>query len=225
MCNNRFVKTQNTHLVDRTLDLLSHERIGIKDPKVEFRLPIKNTDLETIQSWLEKQKLLIFHDKPGASWASKRWLSKRFGYVARYAEKAFGIRSIVAWSGDEEREMAKAAISKSKGSAILAPATTLGELAALVRESKAFIGCDTGPLHIAAATGTQCIGLYGPTLPTHSGAYGSNHIAIQRWHQSDRNRKKAANLAMADITVDDVCEAIDQLMSSKTQKETISDAA
>ena len=109
--------------------------------------------------------------------------------------------------------MAEAAIVTSKGAAILAPETTLGELAALFQEARTFIGCDTGPLHIAAAVGTQCIGLYGPTLPTHSGAYGDQHIAIQQWHQSDRNRKKATNLAMKDISVDEVCNAVDQVMA------------
>lgn len=225
-CNNRLVKTENTHLVDRTLDLLRHSRFGIENPEVKFRLPIQNTDHETIGSWLSEQQLSDFFTiNPGASWASKRWVPERFGYVARYADKAFGVRSVVTWSGDEERAMAEAAISKSKGSAILAPATSLGELAALVRESKAFIGCDTGPLHIAAATGTRCVGLYGPTLPNHSGAYGSQHIAIQRWHQSDRNRKKAANLAMADISVDDVCQAVDQLLAEKQEEAATQEAA
>ena len=214
MCNNRFVGTQKTHLVDRSLDLLSHARLGIENPKVEFRLPIQVADSETIVGWLNGENLLSFLAiNPGASWASKRWIPERFGYVARYAFKAFGIRSVVTWAGEEERAMAEAALATSKGAAILAPETTLGELAALFQEARTFIGCDTGPLHIAAAVGTQCIGLYGPTLPTHSGAYGDQHIAIQQWHQSDRNRKKATNLAMKDISVDEVCNAVDQVMA------------
>ncbi len=214
--NTRFVKTQNTHLVDRTLDLLSHPQIGIESPEVKFRLPIQNEDLETVEKWTRQNSLnQFFTINPGASWESKRWVPRRFGYVAKYVERAFGIRSVVTWSGDQERAMAEAAVEQSQGCAILAPPTSLGELAALLRGSKSFIGCDTGPLHIAAAVETRCIGLYGPTLPNESGAYGEQHIAVQRWHQSDRKRKKAKNLAMRDITVDDVCVAVDALMTEQ----------
>jgi len=216
MCNTQFIKTQHSHLVDRTLDFLEHSSLKIEDRTVEFRLPIQMTDHETVVSWLQAQELGdFFAINPGASWESKRWLPKRFGFVARYIQQAYGLRSLVTWAGEEESAMAQEVVENSRGAAIAAPATSLGELAAFLEKSQAFIGCDTGPLHIAAATGARCIGLYGPTLPTDSGAYGEQHVAVQRWHQNDRNRKRATNLAMRDITVDDVCVAIDQMMPSE----------
>jgi ADP-heptose:LPS heptosyltransferase len=44
----------------------------------------------------------------------------------------------------------------------------LDELRALIGRSRLFLGGDTGPLHIAAATDTPVIGLYGPTLAARS---------------------------------------------------------
>lgn len=206
---------QHIHLVDRTLDFLGHELLAMSDREVEFRLPIESKDQLTVERFLKSEKTQTFLAiNPGASWRSKRWVNKRFAYVAQYASHAFGKPSVVTWAGEEERLMAKEIVENSAGAAILAPATTLGELAALYQRAELFIGCDTGPLHIAAASGTRCVGLYGPTLPTKSGAYGKEHFAVQRWHQDDRNRKRGDNDAMQDITVDDVCVALDGMLAN-----------
>ena len=38
---------------------------------------------------------------------------------------------------------------------------------------------DTGPLHLAAALGTPCVGLYGPTSAQRNGPYGAGHRVLQ----------------------------------------------
>jgi ADP-heptose:LPS heptosyltransferase len=50
------------------------------------------------------------------------------------------------------------------------------ELRALVGRSRLFLGGDTGPLHIAATTGTPVVGLYGPTLPARSAPWRDRSI-------------------------------------------------
>jgi ADP-heptose:LPS heptosyltransferase len=42
---------------------------------------------------------------------------------------------------------------------------TIGEAAGLVSTAEQFIGSDSGLLHVAAAVGVRCVGLYGPTDP------------------------------------------------------------
>ena len=44
----------------------------------------------------------------------------------------------------------------------------LQELRALIERSWLFVGGDTGPLHMAAATRTPVVGIYGPTLSARS---------------------------------------------------------
>jgi ADP-heptose:LPS heptosyltransferase len=41
------------------------------------------------------------------------------------------------------------------------------------------VAADTGPLHLAAALGTRCVGLYGPTAAERNGPYGRGHRALQ----------------------------------------------
>ena len=40
-------------------------------------------------------------------------------------------------------------------------------------------GGDTGPLHMAAALGTPCVGLYGPTSAERNGPYGQSHRTLR----------------------------------------------
>jgi len=107
---------------------------------------------------------------------------------------------------------------------VIAPQTNLPQLAALLSLATLFIGCDTGPLHIAAAVGTPCVGLYGTTLPQDSGAWPwadpTPHVAVQKWHQSGtcRQRRSAENGAMMDILASDVVVACESSLSLNSLK-------
>jgi ADP-heptose:LPS heptosyltransferase len=211
--NNWLVQTSRPHLVDRSLELLMP--LGVVDAAVQYRLVPDDDSLKFIEFHLER---LVAGDpfvviNPGASWPSKRWEADRFAAVARYLMQAHSLPSIISWAGQFERELAESIVANSNGSARLAPVTDLKQLAALLKKARYFIGCDTGPLHIACAVGTRCIGLYGSTLPSESGAYGPKNIAVQRWHQTgtSRQRRAAANHAMRDINVHDVEQAVDQM--------------
>ena len=212
--NNRLVEPRTTHLVDRTLELL--RGIDLTPGEVEFRLPACRESNVRIQQWLHEQKLgrfLLLN--PGAGWPSKQWPAQRFGLVARDVLAAHGLPSVVVWAGEAERLMAEEAVAASGNAARMAPATSLPELAALASLSTLFVGGDTGPMHIAAAMGCRCVGLYGPTRPEDSGAYGPQHVAIQKWYQAgtSRERRRAPNTAMSDIQVRDVLWGIEMALS------------
>jgi heptosyltransferase III len=49
--------------------------------------------------------------------------------------------------------------------------------AAVLRRAALFIGNDTGIMHVAAATGTPTLGLFGPSLPAHYAPWGP-HTAV-----------------------------------------------
>jgi ADP-heptose:LPS heptosyltransferase len=56
----------------------------------------------------------------------------------------------------------------------------LGKLAALMREAALFLGNDSGITHLAAASGTPTIALFGPTEPQIWGPKGPQ-VSIVRW--------------------------------------------
>lgn len=52
---------------------------------------------------------------------------------------------------------------------------SLCEFAAVTAELTLFVSCDTGPLHLAAASGVPCLGLFTQTDPRHYGCLGAQH--------------------------------------------------
>jgi ADP-heptose:LPS heptosyltransferase len=212
--NNELVRAQADHVVDGYLELL--RPLGIVSPQVEFRIPEDVAARASMAAFEDRdlagQPLAVIN--PAASWASKMWPIARYGEVARHLGQRHGMRCVVAWYGAVERGWAEEIVAGSAGHAILAPPTKLHELAALARQARLFVSSDTGPLHLAAAVGTPCVGLYGTTRVARCGPYGQQHIALQAFYQdgTSRQRRAADNLAMQAITVQQVCQACDEVL-------------
>jgi ADP-heptose:LPS heptosyltransferase len=95
----------------------------------------------------------------------------------------------------------------------MARPTNLPVLAALMRQAHFCVGSDGDWLQIAAAVGLPCIGLYGPTRPQDSGAYGQPHIAVQAFYQSgQRHTRQTSSTAMNAIGADRVIEACESMI-------------
>jgi len=213
--NNRLVLPTATHVIDRNLQLLLP--LGVARPVVRFGLPEPLAEAHTVRQFLQLHRLTgaFAVINPGAGWPSKRWEMGRFARVACHLGRRHNLPTVVVWAGPEERAWAQQIVSQSQGHALAAPATTLRELAALVRGAALFVGSDTGPLHIAAAVGTPCVGLFGPVAKERNGPYGEGHIALQRLRLTgpSRARRRAGNQAMRAITVEDVVQACDWILA------------
>ncbi len=212
-------RPDSPHVTQRQLALL--KPLGVTTLEVEFRLPIYSEAAEQVDRWLDSQSLGRFVViNPGAQWPTKLWVPERFAEVARQLERETDLPAVVVWAGDAEREMAEAIMAQAGGRAILAPATSLTELAELLRRARLFVSSDTGPLHLAVAAGTPAVGLYGPTRPEVCGPFGRPHRAVQAWYQggSSRRRKRGANLAMRDISVSMVMEACREVLGETVEQ-------
>jgi ADP-heptose:LPS heptosyltransferase len=212
------VTPETEHVVDRYLELL--RPLGIRGPRVEFRVPREQTAQESMQRFvssggLNRYALL----NPGAGWNSKLWPHERLAAVANHLHAKHRLQSIVIWAGDREKAWAMEIVEKSLGSSILAPSTSLPELSELCRRAAVFVGSDTGPLHLAAAVGTSCVAMYGPTKISVCGPYGNGHEALQAWYQDGNSslRRGDDNSAMRAILVEDVCEACDRIIDRQHQ--------
>jgi heptosyltransferase-1 len=85
---------------------------------------------------------------------------------------------VVAWGPGEER-LAAAVAAAAGPRALVAPPTGLFELMALLRRASLVVAGDTGPLHVAAALGRPCVGIYGPTRGWRNGPYGAGHRVVE----------------------------------------------
>jgi 3-deoxy-D-manno-octulosonic-acid transferase/heptosyltransferase-1 len=119
---------------------------------------------------------------PGSSpgTAYKRWFAERYAQVAdALLERGHDV--IFTW-GPGEREAAEVIVKEMKRPARLAPETpTIEHLAAIFRHCDLFIGNDTGPMHVAALSGTPVVGVFGPTDPIENAPYpGVPHAIVRR---------------------------------------------
>lgn len=224
--NNQLTHPGETHVVDRSLELL--RTLGIRAPRVEFRVPNDPTACAAIDSYIRQAHLGCGFAvlNPGAGWRSRRWPPSRYARVARQLGQKCGTPSVVTWAGNRERDWAHEIVARSGGHALMAPMTNLTELAMLLKSARLFVGADSAPLHLAAAVGSTCIGLHGTTLPAVSGAYGPHHVPVHAYYHggSSRQRRKASNEAMLAITTENVFEACEQVLARKTN-DCISDVA
>ena len=215
--DNELVQPGRTHLVEKSLDLLVP--LGIDRPRVAFQLPRYPEARHEIDALVSRFHLGCGFAviNPGASWPSKQWPPARFGEVAKHLGHRRRLPSVVVWAGEKERAMAETAVAHSGGHALLAAKTSLTELAELCRAASLLVSSDSGPLHLAAAIGTPCVGLYGPTRVADCGPYGRGHVSVQAFYQqgSSRQRRRAPNDALRAIDVGTVCMACDELLARR----------
>jgi lipopolysaccharide heptosyltransferase I len=169
------------HVVERCLALLSP--LGVSPGPARFEIPVDAVteaaadEFFTAVGLKPGQSLVVLN--PGAGRADKRWPAERFQVlVARLVDEA-AAAVLVVW-GPGERKMAESIAAAARvGSAVLAPPTDLARLVAVLRRASVVVGGDTGPLHVAAALGRPCVGLYGPTRAERNGPYGEGHRHLQ----------------------------------------------
>jgi heptosyltransferase I len=217
LLNRERVTPKSAHVVDRYLELLGP--LGIEKPAVHFDVPRFSEAATNVERFLARERLVgsLSVINPGAGWPSKRWPADRLGQIARHLSARHSVPSVVVWAGAEEKLWAEEIVAISAGHAKLAPPTTLAELAELSRRACLFVGADTGPMHLAAAVGTPCVGLFGPMPAERNGPYGVGHVAIQkmRMEGSSRERRGATNETMLAISVEDVAAACDTILARR----------
>lgn len=199
--------------VERYLELL--QPLGIEPSPVRFGIVLPAAAMAAAGEFVEQAELCAGYAvlNPGAGWDSKRWPTERFSGVARRLALR-GLPSVVVWAGERERLWAEEIVDGSNGAARLAPQTSLLELAALLQRARLFVGSDTGPMHLAAAMGTQCVALFGASKGDECGPYGRGHVVLQKALDESVGRKRQGsdNWAMRMITVETVCAACDEAL-------------
>lgn len=164
---NRTLTLESTeyHQVLRDLDLV-YALVGSKNASPELHLTIDPED----NAWAREQMDSLPHAKtvhihPVARWLYKCWHDDRMACVIDWLQQEKACNVIVT-CGPEAKEIARAehilSLCKHKPTAFLGT-ITLKQLAAISSNSHVFLGVDTAPMHMAAATKVPMIALFGPT--------------------------------------------------------------
>jgi ADP-heptose:LPS heptosyltransferase len=105
---------------------------------------------------------------PAANWRGKEWRANRFAELAQRLTAAGGMlpgaRVAVLAAGHERPQAEPLLTALPEDRRIdLVGKLDLPSVAAVLRRCSMFIGNDTGLMHIAAASGTPTLGLFGPS--------------------------------------------------------------
>jgi len=121
--------------------------------------------------------LAVLH--PGARWASKLWPPASW---ARLTEWFHGQGFLVAVTGSAaDRELVAGITAQCRAPRLnLAGATSLSQLAGILRKARLAVTTDTGAMHLAAALGTPVAALFGPTAPWRTGPFGDVHQVVRQ---------------------------------------------
>ncbi|TFV58572.1 glycosyltransferase family 9 protein [Geodermatophilus sp. DF01-2] len=167
------------HEVERHTRLFEH--LGLPPsgrPTMAF--PLTPADEAEHAATLDRHGLVpggyaVLH--PGASSPTRRWPAGRYAAVGD-ALAADGL-SVVVTGGPGEGAVGAAVVTAMRAPVVdLTGATSLGGLAALLRDAAVLVGNDTGSAHLAAAVGARSVTVFLPGDPVRWAHRGPRHRAV-----------------------------------------------
>ncbi len=189
---------QSEHELRQRMRLLSV--LGVQAEPPALRTGLGQASAERFAGWLRSHE--VARPRVGL-WAGSRKLQRRWPVpfyiqLGRRLREIHGADLVVLWGPGEEDVRDQIAAGVPEG-IVVAPPTTIEELAGLIRNLQLVISNDTGPMHLSVACGTPTVVIFASGDP-------------DRWgHQCD----SVLNLACPGrdpVEVDQVFEACGRLL-------------
>lgn len=153
------------HHTLRNLDVLAP--LGIEESDLTCPIGLTQDERRTAAAELaplrSRHPLIVgFH--PGAGKRENRWHARRFASIAARTAREFNA-GIVVTAGPMDDEPLAAFLGASEPEPLLIHNRPLRQAAALIDALDLFVTNDTGIMHVAGATSTSVLSLFGPTDP------------------------------------------------------------
>ena len=217
---NEFVehRMRDMHTIDYHLALLEPLGISNADGAIQLALPenARATAEQLLATADVRRQFIIFH--PGSARAEKFWNAQRWAEVINYAADKNNA-DLVITGGSSTFEQTHIDDIKSKVRRPIVDfsgKTDLLTLAGLIARARLLITVDSAPMHLAAATRTPQVILFGPTNPFHWRPRDSAALILQGESTSPMTQfmPKQPRIPMNQISTEAVIDAIETLLSS-----------
>jgi len=201
-------KYPDSNVAERSLDLI--RPFGISTNNFQTEISFDKEDTAVAEKFiseinLSRDEFLIgFH--VGAGKIPNRWSLKKFIMLMEKLKEKYPVRFYLTGSSadKEEIEFIKTNFKFEMGQFIN---KKISEVAAVISMSDLFVSNDTGIMHVAGATNTPQVSLFGPTNPFNWAPIGENKKFIRKSELLD------------DINVDEVYEVCTLLLKNKEKVE------
>lgn len=201
-----------THAVEK--NLLFCEFLGCEPTVGDFHLCASPKDGQAVARFLAEQGIddssPLVYVNPTARWQSKFWLAERWAELGDRLLTA-GLAPVFGGGPGDAASIKQITDQMRERAVIAAGRLGLTESVALMHRAKAYVGLDTGPMHMAAMAGIPVVALFGPTHPERVGPYGLGHVVLQAAGLDClccRKRTCGHASCMRGITVDRVLAAV-----------------
>ncbi len=207
------------HVVDRYF--APFEKLGLKSTNLKPEIWIDGETRRSMNATIGNGNMPLVAVSPGAKRATKRWLAEKYGRLCRSLIETEKAKVIIV--GDKEDTQIAHKIRNIAGKNIidLTGKTSLLQLAAVLRRSSVLVTNDSGPMHMAAATGTPVVAIFGPTVPEFGfSPLGERDRVIEKQlpcrpcslHGSEQCSQNGFK-CMRDVTAEEVIEAVSHVLN------------
>lgn len=166
------------HEVTRQLDLVAH--LGALTTNDRLSLTINKGVTKKVFNRISQllppgKPFIVLH--PGVSEAKRQYAPELFAQAAKELINELNYPVLLTGSASERDLTNRIQKQIGEGAYSVAGDFSLAELIALIKLAAVIVSNNTGPVHIAAATGTPVVVLYARTNPQHT-PWKVNHVVL-----------------------------------------------
>jgi lipopolysaccharide heptosyltransferase II len=184
LLNDTLVFQPEEHEIHKWLRLA--HRVGAKLDDSQLEFPLNTADsaelaaLSKEHRMLNEERLIVIH--AGSKYATKLWAPQRWTELIDELGQVTAAQIVLTGNADEAPTTSAVAGMANIKITNLAGKTSLGGMAALLKQATLFVGTDSGPAHLAEAMGTKTVRLFGPTDPERWGPLDRQHHGVVSMH-------------------------------------------
>jgi heptosyltransferase-3 len=176
--------TSTKHVADYYSSLPLAYGLNVNDeiPVIHVTPTMEQQAARILKREMIPAELPIIGIQPFSLWHYKEWNIHKYIRLIQRILSEYKVTIVITGSCDEyERVKNIVDHCKDYGRYVynIAGKTSLGELAAVLRLCRLFIGSDSAGMHIAAAVGTPTVIIFGPSAPASWAPKGNIHTIVQ----------------------------------------------
>jgi asparagine synthase (glutamine-hydrolysing) len=193
----------------------------------KFSLKIPDNEREKAGKIIEEmhagQEKIFLALSPGSKRSTTKWPTERFAELGKLLIENYDKLELLVLGGKDDIETGEklCSIWNKKGHNLAGRLSVYGS-AAVIEHCVAFVGNDTGTMHLAAMVGKPCVAIFSArNYPGQWEPYGNNHLILRhetecagcKLEVCDKYNNKCLKL----ITVDEVFEAAKKILQKNTE--------